>query len=122
VRAKEFHYEASTGAPPTEDSSPEELLLTAVMRCTIASLQFYAERDGVEATATATARGTVTRREEDGRYAFVSIEVEVDARVEPEPDGLDTLLERTERGCFIGASLTVKPAYRWTVNGRALAV
>jgi hypothetical protein len=26
-----------------------------------------------------------------------------------------------ERDCFIGSSLTAKPAYRWVVNGHAIA-
>lgn len=25
-----------------------------------------------------------------------------------------------ERGCFVGASLTAKPRYRWTVNGKEI--
>jgi hypothetical protein len=30
------------------------------------------------------------------------------------------LLARAERDCFVGASLTVKPRYSWTVNGEEL--
>jgi hypothetical protein len=30
------------------------------------------------------------------------------------------LLDRAERGCFVGNSLTARPAYHWTVNGEAI--
>ena len=32
---------------------------------------------------------------------------------------LRELLSKAERDCFIGASLAVKPTYRWRVNGAA---
>ena len=35
-------------------------------------------------------------------------------------DALAELLAKAERDCFVGASLTAKPSYRWTVNGAAL--
>jgi hypothetical protein len=39
-------------------------------------------------------------------------------RLTPKPgdDELAELLAKAERDCFIGASLTVKPTYRWTAN------
>jgi hypothetical protein len=42
--------------------------------------------------------------------------------VEPAPEGeeLAKLLDSTENGCFIGASLTAKPTYEWRVNGEAV--
>jgi hypothetical protein len=65
----------------------------------------------------------VTRRERDGRYAMVDVDVELEVAVEPDGDdsALEELLLKAERDCFVGASLTVKPRYRWTVNGRALS-
>jgi hypothetical protein len=45
----------------------------------------------------------------------VFLEVELDpalARGE-----VEELLAKAERDCFVGASLTVPPRYRWTVNG-----
>ena len=60
-------------------------------------------------------------RDTDGRYAFVRIEVEIDVTLEPEPPAVRELLAKAERDCFVGASLTAKPDYRWTVNGEALA-
>ena len=68
-------------------------------------------------TARATAHGTVTRREEDGRFAFVLVTVEGDVSFEPKPDDetIAGLLAKAERDCFVGASLTAAPAYTWTV-------
>ena len=45
------------------------------------------------------------------------VEVELAVRLTPKPgeDELAELLAKAERDCFIGASLTVKPTYRWTV-------
>jgi hypothetical protein len=65
------------------------------------------------------AHGRVTKREEDGLYAFVEIEASYDVDVSPPlaPPALADLLARAERGCFVGNSLTARPTYRWTVNG-----
>ncbi len=62
----------------------------------------------------------MTRRESDGRYAIVEAELELAVELEPQPGGeqLAELLAKAERDCFVGASLRVEPAYRWTVNGR----
>jgi hypothetical protein len=64
----------------------------------------------------------VTRREDDGLYAFVEIEASFDVELSPplETEALAELIERTERGCFVGNSLTARPRYSWTVNGEAL--
>jgi organic hydroperoxide reductase OsmC/OhrA len=99
--------------------TPEHLLLFALVRCSLASLAFYAERDGRTARGSAAADGVVAKAERDGRYAFVEIECGLDVEVEPplESDALLELLDAAERGCFIGASLTVEPRYEWRVNG-----
>ena len=62
-------------------------------------------------------------READGRFAFVEIEVDANVTLEPAPDGesVRALLEKAERDCFVGASLTVTPRYGWTVNGEQIA-
>ena len=36
------------------------------------------------------------------------------------PEGIRELIAKGERDCFVGASLTIKPAYRWTVNGEEI--
>ncbi len=131
VSAKRFDYAVGVdragritaeGGPPLqieEDWTPDHLLLAALARCTIESLRYHARRDGIDLVASAEASGVVTKREEDGRYAFVEIEADLDVELQPAPpdDGLAELLEKAEHGCFIGASLTVKPRYRWRVNG-----
>lgn len=99
--------------------TPEHLMLAALVRCSLASLRYHAERAGLSVGGTSgAARGIVTKRESDERYAFVEAEVELTVKLEPEPDDLATLLAKAERDCFVSASLTVKPHYRWTVNGR----
>ena len=133
VRAKHFDYWISLeergalsadGHPVTieGDASAEHLLLAALARCSISSLDHFAGQKGLEVQAAAHASGTVTRRSEDDRYGFVNIECKLDLRLEPEPPEteLRALLESAEWGCFIGASLKPAPRYRWRVNGRDL--
>jgi organic hydroperoxide reductase OsmC/OhrA len=102
---------------PGEAWTPEHLVLAALCRCTLSSLRFHAERDGLRAGGTASASGLVTKREGDGRYAFVELLCGLDVTVEPVPDDLPDLLARAERDCFVGASLTVPVEYEWRVNG-----
>ena len=102
--------------------TPEHLVLAGLSQCTLTSLEFHAKRAGVEATASVATNGTVTRREEDGRFAFVEIAVAIDVTVEPrpEPNALRDLLEKAQHDCFVGASLTAKPTYTWTMDGEEL--
>lgn len=131
VRAKEFRYAVDLhegGAVRTEDGTPldaapewtpEHLLLAALVRCSLQSLRYHAQRQGIEvAGATASTRALVTRRESDDRYAIVEAELDLDVRLRPTPgeDELADLLAKAERDCFVGASLTVKPTYRWTTT------
>ena len=97
----------------------EHLVLAGLIRCSLASLKFFAEQQSVEASGSGSAEGVVTKRDEDGRYAFVEIECGLDVDLDPKPadEALKKLLEQAEWGCFIGASLTVKPRYEWRVNG-----
>ena len=133
VRARTFEYAVELdgnwvaasdrgGASLPHDGdnwTPEHLLLTALCRCTMTSLDYHARRAGLEARSKGRGRGTVTRRDEDGRFAFVAIDVDLDVELRPAPSesARSELLEGAERDCFVGASLTVAPAYRWTVNG-----
>ncbi|MGH3009401.1 MAG: OsmC family protein [Gaiellaceae bacterium] len=101
--------------------TPEHLLLAALIRCSLASLGYHAERAGLEiARASGSTRALVTKRESDGRYAVVESDVELAVEIESEPgaDELVELLAKAERDCFVGASLNEKPRYSWTVNGR----
>jgi len=122
--AGELREERGVGLPVPPDWSPEHLLLAALVRCSLQSLRHHAGRDGLEVrSAAANARTLVTRRETDRRYALVetTLELAVDVAPEPAPDALADLLARAERDCFVGASLTAAPTYRWTVNGRTIA-
>ena len=97
----------------------EHYVLAGLVRCTLASLDYAARRAGMNSTGSGTAHGVVTKRESDGRYAFVEIEATFDVQLAPAPDPetLRDLLARAEAGCFVGNSLTAEPRYRWLVNG-----
>jgi organic hydroperoxide reductase OsmC/OhrA len=103
--------------------SPDHLLLAALARCVLESLRYHAGLAGLDAIGSAEARGLVTKREEDGRYAFVEIECSLEAELDATPpeDELQELLAKAEHDCFVGASLTVAPRYRWRVNGNVAA-
>jgi organic hydroperoxide reductase OsmC/OhrA len=105
-----------------EPWTPEHLVLAGLAICSVTSLRYHARRADLDLVAASSASGTVTRREEDGAYAFVEIECRIEAELEPVPPGdeLTALLAKAERGCFVGASLTAKPRYRWVVNGREI--
>ncbi len=97
--------------------TPEHLLLAGLARCTLTSLRYHCVRAGITLTASAAANGTVTRRETDGRFAFVEIGFEGDVAFAPKPDegAVTDLLAKAERDCFVGASLTAMPTYEWRV-------
>lgn len=97
----------------------EHFVLAGLVRCTLASLDHAARRAEVEVVAEGRARGTVTKRDVDGRYAFTEIDASFDVGLSParEPTAIAELLARAERGCFVGNSLTASPHYRWKVNG-----
>jgi organic hydroperoxide reductase OsmC/OhrA len=130
--AKAFEFEIVVDADRTARSSlggaalrlepewwAEHLLLTALVRCTLASLDHHAHRAELEVSARGRAYGLVTRRDDGGRYALVDSDVRLEVELTPAPtrDGLRDLLARAERGCFVGNSLAAPPRYRWTVNG-----
>jgi uncharacterized OsmC-like protein len=103
--------------------TPEHLLLAALLRCSVKSLRHHAERAGVAvASASASGRTLVTKRETDDRYALVDTEADLTVEIAPElePAALADLLALAERDCFVGSSLTAKPRYRWVVNGHAV--
>lgn len=133
ARARSFDYDVTldtawtarstkggTPIPNEEDAwTPEHLVLAGLCRCSLTSFRYHARRAGLEPACSASAHGVVTRREEDGRFAFVAVDLAVDVAIQPAPDreAVRQLIAKGERDCFVGASLTVKPTYRWTVNG-----
>jgi organic hydroperoxide reductase OsmC/OhrA len=109
----------STIANEEESWTPEHLVLAGLCRCILTSFRYHARRAGHEPVAGAAAHGVVTRREEDGRFAFVEIRVDLDVTLDggPTPETIGELTMKGERDCFVGASLRIKPDYHWTVNG-----
>jgi organic hydroperoxide reductase OsmC/OhrA len=107
-------------APP--GWTPDHLLLAAVVRCSLGSLQHHARRMGLDLEGAGRAHGVVARRDGDGRFAFVTVEVELEVELAPAPgpEAQRDLLAKAERDCFVGASLTARPSYAWTVNGSRL--
>ena len=103
--------------------APEHLALAGLARCTLASLAYHAHRAGMNVTASsASASGKVTKRETDGRYAFVELDCSLDVELSPDPDRetQQAVLSKAERDCFVGASFTAPVHYSWRVNGRDL--
>lgn len=126
--AKEFRYavdlkdtlRAEDGTPIGDNVSwtPEHLLLAALIRCTLKSLDHHARRAGnAVATQRGSARALFGKRESDGRYALTDVEVELEVRLRDQTgdDELRDLVAKAERDCFIGASLTEKPRYAWSI-------
>jgi organic hydroperoxide reductase OsmC/OhrA len=128
LRAKVFDYAVELAADGTatipdgegfvapSSWTADHLLLAALLRCSIDSLAHHARRAGSTTRASGSASGRVTKRESDGRYAFVEIDVRVDATLEPPATDAETLAAKAERDCFVGASLTVKPRYEWRLG------
>ncbi len=127
VSAKRLEYAVTSrlGEPAhaEPDWTAEHLLLAALARCSLTSLDFHAQRMDITAKGSASADGLVTKREEDGRYAFVEVSCRLDVELDPlpDPEGVEELLSLAERDCFIGASLTAPPHYAWRVNGDVVA-
>jgi organic hydroperoxide reductase OsmC/OhrA len=123
VTAKRLEYgvTARLGEPATAepDWTAEHLLLAALARCSLTSFDFHAKRRNIAVQGTASAEGLVTKRDEEGRYAFVEISCQLEIELDPlpDPEGVEELLSLAERDCFIGASLMAPPHYAWRVNG-----
>ena len=131
MKAKEFRYAVALDRAGriTADGraeldldpawTPEHLVLAGLVRCTLESLRFHADRAGIDFLASASATAMVTRPAAGERYAFVEIDVELELELEPRPadDRLRELLALAERDCFVGASLRPPPRYHWRVSG-----
>ena len=128
VRPKEFRFavdlgdelRTEDGTPLHEDAAwtPEHLLLAALVRCSLTSLEYHAARAGIHVEhADGSARSLVQRRERDGRFAMTETDVELRVRFSqlPGDDERIALFAKAERDCFVGASLTAKPSYSWSV-------
>jgi uncharacterized OsmC-like protein len=105
--------------PREEEWWAEHLVLTGLVRCTLASMGYAARRAGLEWSSAGAAHGVVTKRAEDGRYAFVDIETTFEVSLDPPPDqaAVRSLVAKAEHGCFVSNSLKATPRHRWIVNG-----
>jgi organic hydroperoxide reductase OsmC/OhrA len=120
---REWSATSDRGGPPIPADpawTPEHLVLAGLARCTLTALRYHARRLGIEVGGSAGTSGEVTQRTTDGRYAFVRLKVDLDVTIEPAPPNVRELVAKAERDCFIGASMTTKPRYSWTVNGEEL--
>ena len=123
---RRYRVSADGGDPQQlpREFAPEHLALSGLARCTLASLAYHADRAGISvAASTASASGRVTRRQADGRYAFVELECRLDVELNPPPapDTGRALLSKAERDCFVGASFVAPVRYTWRVNGHEVA-
>ena len=136
VEAKRFTYDVlledggvlladGAGAIDAPEAwKPDHFLVAALLTCTLQSLRYHADRAGLEASGRGEGRALVTKREEDERYAVVEIVVSYDIALESDPGDERSCRAtgfKAERDCFVGASLTVEPEYRWNVNGRTVS-
>jgi organic hydroperoxide reductase OsmC/OhrA len=119
-----MYAEAKWPLTPGGDWTPEHLLLAALGRCSMASLRYHAKRAGATVDGRVTTSGAVTRRDDDGRYAFVEEHVGMDVTIRPTPvdAAMLDLLAKAQRDCFVGASLQVPPQYSWRVNDETVDV
>jgi organic hydroperoxide reductase OsmC/OhrA len=101
----------------------EHSVLAGLVRCTLASMDYEARRAGLNIVGSGQAHGMVTKRDDDGLYAFVDIEtrLEIDLAPAPGPEALHEIIARAERGCFVSNSLMSRPRHRWIVNGEEIA-
>ena len=105
-----------------DDWWPEHLVLAALARCTLASMDYSARRAGLDVVGSGRAHGTVTKRDDDGLYAFVDIESRLEIELSPllERDVVRELIGKAERGCFVSNSLEARPRHHWIVNGEEI--
>ncbi len=126
-RAKVLEFTASVGADgrvtalgesllPPKSWDSEHLVLAGLVRCSLTSLRHHARREGIGVVGSGEASGTITKREEDGRYAFVEIACRIEAELDPPVSDCDALAAKAERDCFVGASLAIKPQYEWRLG------
>ena len=98
--------------------SPEQLFLASLASCTMISFLAHAEHKGVAVTSYgASIDGTVMRRLEDGRYAFVHVHQRPTVVVGAgQGDRARELIGKAERDCFISASTTAEVQNDWDIS------
>jgi organic hydroperoxide reductase OsmC/OhrA len=111
-----------TDFPMGEDDrwSPEHLFLGSLASCTMISFLAHAEHKGVDVIDYASEiGGTVMRRVEDGRYAFVHVHQRPRVVVAAgQAEQARELIGKAERDCFISASTTAEIQNDWEITER----
>jgi organic hydroperoxide reductase OsmC/OhrA len=97
--------------------SPEHLFLGSLETCTMLSFLAHAEHNGVPVRGySSQIEGTVMRRAEDGRYAFVLIRHRPRVVVPPgQRDAARAIVGKAERDCFISASTNAEIQVDWDI-------
>jgi organic hydroperoxide reductase OsmC/OhrA len=105
--------------PAGDDSrwSPEHLFLGSLETCTMLSFLAHAEHNGVPVRGySSEIEGTVMRRSEDGRYAFVLIRHRPRVVVPAgQRDAARAIVGKAERDCFISASTNAEIQVDWDI-------
>ena len=98
--------------------SPEHLFLGALSSCTLLSFLAHCAHRHVEVRSySAVASGTIERRAQDGRYAFVAVHLRPEVVVASGQVGdAHELTAKAERDCFVSASTTATVDVEWVIT------
>ncbi len=98
--------------------SPEHLFLGSLASCTMISYLAHAEHKGLEViNYSSEIGGTVMRRVEDGRYAFVHVHQRPKVVVAAgQAEQARELIGKAERDCFISASTSAEVQNDWDIS------
>lgn len=144
IKSKQFVYETrlkwkgsreglliSEGKPSIEISTPPEfkgrpgvwtpetLLVASVDTCVMTTFLYYAEKNKLDLLSyESSARGVLKRVENEFMFSTIEIKPEISVTSEDDIEKVQSLLELSERNCFISNSLkskiTLKPKIRLT--------
>jgi organic hydroperoxide reductase OsmC/OhrA len=97
--------------------SPEHLFLASLSSCTMLSFLSHADHADVDVEEyTSAIEGTIMRRAEDGRYAFVFVRLRPRVVVgRGQRDAARAIVGKAERDCFVSASTTAEIAVDWEI-------
>ena len=109
-----------TSSCPTSAAVHDVACLGSLASCTRISFLAHAEHKGVEVLDYVSAiDGTVMRRVEDGRYAFVHVHQRLTVVVAAgTTERAYELIGKAERDCFISASTTAEIQNDWEISER----
>jgi organic hydroperoxide reductase OsmC/OhrA len=130
VGAKRFEYLVSVGDDGSARAegrssasgltwSPEHLLLESLLRCSLQSLRFHADRANVAVEGGGVAIARVSRPAGEQRMRVVDVRCRLAIRLDALTGSaaVEQLLADAEHDCFVGATLKAEPVYEWLVNG-----